>query len=209
MRSITERKNGDGSVTHQVVIEMGGMRGERSFADANEAREFLGIPELSPRPAFDWGSRRPHILRLHGLAYETCGRAGELLKACWEDFELDGRTWLIPAANNKNRRARLVPLTVEAVRLLMDMQPLAEPSNPRVFHALTSTLCSPKAFRAVMLKMGLPCRNFIELRMLAKKRFESRSDLTQAEICRIVDGPLPVAPIKERRAQLRPSGPRA
>ena len=209
MKSIIEKKNEDGSVTYQAVIGVGGAQGERSFAIAKEAREFLGFPEPNTKPTIDWGNRRFHILRLHGLAYETCARSGELLKARWEDFDLDGRTWLIPAANNKNRRARVVPLTAEAVRLLIAMQPLADPSNPRVFHALASAACSPKAFHAVMLQMGLPCRNFIELRRLAIKCFESRSTLTQVEICQIIDRPLPLPPMKGRKAYTLPTGPRA
>lgn len=209
MKSIAEKKNEDGSVTHLAVINRGGAHTVSSLATAKEAREFFGIPEPTPMPVIDGKKRRLHVLRLHGLAYETCGRAGELLKARWEDYDLAGRTWMIPAANNKNRRARVVPLTAEAVRLLIAMQPLADPSNPRVFHALASAACSPKAFHAVMLQMGLPCRNFIELRRLAIKCLESRSLLTEVEICQIVDRPLSLPPMKGRKAYILPTGPRA
>ncbi len=58
-------------------------------------------------------------------------RPGELRKAEWTEFDLDGATWTIPAARMKGRlKAKLngpphvVPLATQSVAILRDLQPL-------------------------------------------------------------------------------------
>lgn len=45
------------------------------------------------------------------LILATGVRVGELLKAKWQDFDLDANTWTIPAENSKNSRAHLIHLS--------------------------------------------------------------------------------------------------
>ncbi len=51
-------------------------------------------------------------------------RPGELRKAAWAEFDLAKAEWNIPAERMKGRQAHLVPLPVQAVRILEDLQPL-------------------------------------------------------------------------------------
>lgn len=58
-------------------------------------------------------------------------RPGELRKAEWSEFDLDGETWTVPAARMKGRlKAKLngpphvVPLASQAVAILRDLHPL-------------------------------------------------------------------------------------
>jgi len=65
-------------------------------------------------------------------------RPGELRKAEWAEFDLDGGIWRIPAARMKMKAAHLVPLSMQAVEVLRDLYPLTG-SGPLVFPALGSS----------------------------------------------------------------------
>lgn len=49
-------------------------------------------------------------------------RTGELRCARWEEFDLDGAMWEIPAERMKMRRRHLVPLPPQAVKLLRELR---------------------------------------------------------------------------------------
>ena len=51
----------------------------------------------------------------------TCTRSAEVLKATWDEFDLDSEfpTWTIPASRMKNRLAHTVPLSTQAVEVLL------------------------------------------------------------------------------------------
>jgi len=51
-------------------------------------------------------------------------RPGELRKAEWAEFDLDGAEWRIPAEKMKMRDMHIIPLSVQAVAILWDLQPL-------------------------------------------------------------------------------------
>jgi integrase len=51
-------------------------------------------------------------------------RPGELRAAEWEEFDLDGAIWRIPAERMKMKAAHLVPLSTQAVEVLRELQPL-------------------------------------------------------------------------------------
>jgi integrase len=51
-------------------------------------------------------------------------RPGELRKAEWSEFDLDGATWRIPAARMKMRTEHIVPLSRRAVEILSELKPL-------------------------------------------------------------------------------------
>lgn len=58
-------------------------------------------------------------------------RPGELRKAVWSEFELDGDEplWRIPAKRMKMREQHLVPLSKQAVAILCDLRPLTGPDG--------------------------------------------------------------------------------
>jgi integrase len=55
------------------------------------------------------------------LLMMTGVRRDEAREAKWSEFDLDARTWLIPAERSKNRREHLVPLSPEALAVLRNM----------------------------------------------------------------------------------------
>jgi integrase len=60
-------------------------------------------------------------LRLAPLVFV---RPGELRKAEWSEFDLDGATWRIPAIRMKMRVEHIVPLSRQAVEVLRELHPL-------------------------------------------------------------------------------------
>jgi integrase len=60
-------------------------------------------------------------LRLAPLVFV---RPGELRKAEWSEFDLDGATWRIPPERMKMRSEHIVPLSRQAVEILRELHPL-------------------------------------------------------------------------------------
>ncbi|MDH6231039.1 integrase [Mesorhizobium soli] len=57
-------------------------------------------------------------LQLMALLYP---RPGELRLSCWEEFDLDGSSWTVPAARTKMRREHTKPLPQQAVTVLREL----------------------------------------------------------------------------------------
>jgi integrase len=51
-------------------------------------------------------------------------RPGELRRAEWAEFDLDGAEWRIPAARMKMREQHIVPLSTQAVEVMRELMPL-------------------------------------------------------------------------------------
>ena len=58
------------------------------------------------------------------LAPLTFVRPGELRRAEWPEFDFDKAEWRIPAERMKMREQHIVPLSTQAVAVLMELQPL-------------------------------------------------------------------------------------
>ena len=58
------------------------------------------------------------------LAPLTFVRPGELRRAEWAEFDLDGAEWRIPAERMKMRAPHVVPLSSQAVTVLRELEPL-------------------------------------------------------------------------------------
>lgn len=54
----------------------------------------------------------------------TFVRTGELIKATWNEFDLDQGQWSIPAARMKMKRPHIVPLSRQSVEILRQLQTL-------------------------------------------------------------------------------------
>lgn len=59
----------------------------------------------------------------------TGARSGELLKARWEEFDLDHGTWERPSHHTKQRRMSHVPLNESALRILLQLHAAAHGSE--------------------------------------------------------------------------------
>lgn len=89
------------------------------------------------------------------LAPRLFVRPGELRKAEWAEINLDGAEWRIPAAKMKMRHEHIVPLSRQAVALLVELQPLT--GNGRyVFPNLRTTglPLSEVAILAALRRLG-------------------------------------------------------
>jgi integrase len=51
-------------------------------------------------------------------------RPGELRKAEWKEFDLEGAEWRIPADKMKSRQKHIVPPSKQALALLKELKPL-------------------------------------------------------------------------------------
>jgi integrase len=60
-----------------------------------------------------------YALRLLALTFV---RTGELIEATWEEIDLDGATWIVPAERMKMKTEHVVPLSRQAVALLRDLK---------------------------------------------------------------------------------------
>lgn len=52
----------------------------------------------------------------------TGARRGEVLKATWDQFDLDAGIWIKPSAHTKTKKNHRVPLSAPAMQLLVDME---------------------------------------------------------------------------------------
>ncbi len=85
----------------------------------------------------------------------TCTRPGEARGARKQEFNLDERTWTIPATRMKMRREHKVPLSKQAYQLVMDNWSEIEEIT-LIFPSLVSTrkLLSENAFNTVLRRIG-------------------------------------------------------
>ena len=67
------------------------------------------------------------------LAFEllvlTAARSGEVRKATWDEFDLDGATWTVPAERMKANREHRVPLSKRALEVLAQAAGLSDGSG--------------------------------------------------------------------------------
>ncbi|WP_394065199.1 tyrosine-type recombinase/integrase [Alcaligenes sp. WGS1538] len=75
-----------------------------------------------------WGGRALTKAALRLLAL-TFVRTVELRRATWDQFDLDNAVWTIPAANMKMRRPHIVPLSRQALALLLRLRETARPDG--------------------------------------------------------------------------------
>jgi integrase len=63
------------------------------------------------------------------LAPHVFVRPGELRQARWEEIDLDGALWTIPAAKTKMRKDHRVPLSRQAVAILRELNAITGPAG--------------------------------------------------------------------------------
>ena len=85
------------------------------------------------------------------FAAMTGARSGEVRGATWDEFDLTGRLWIIPAARMKASKEHRVPLPKEALSLIKLMPRLN--SSPFVFAAPREGMLSDMSLSAVMRRL--------------------------------------------------------
>lgn len=92
------------------------------------------------------------------LAFEllilTAARTSEVLRASWNEFDLDGKTWTIPATRIKAGREHRVPLSPRCIEILERVQTLSN-GGQYVFPGRTANRpLSNMAFLMVLRRMN-------------------------------------------------------
>lgn len=86
----------------------------------------------------------------------TVARSGEVRGATWDEVDLEGKVWTIPAARMKAGRTHRVPLTDRALHILGLVRPLRRVDG-RVFPGIKrGTALSDMTLAAVLRRMGIP-----------------------------------------------------
>ena len=95
------------------------------------------------------------VLRSALQALALCyPRPGELQKARWRDIDLDAATWIIPAANAKERREYLIPLSRQAIAILSALPDTRVPDAP-VFPAPSGRPLSKISLQNALIAVGV------------------------------------------------------
>lgn len=105
-------------------------------------RGAIARPKSNPMAALtDWDGVRRLVLAIDAfegraitkaalwLSLLCAQRPGELRQARWDEFDLEERTWTIPASRMKMRRPHRVPLSDQATKVLSDLRQLSAYSN--------------------------------------------------------------------------------
>jgi integrase len=137
----------------ESVLDYAKARGWRS--GENPARWRGHVANMLPRlskgqrvkhlAALPWGDMGAFVARLRGelgmaaraleFTILTAGRTGEVLGARWDEIDLEGGLWNIPAARMKAGREHRVPLSVAAMGLVTALLPMRDADfEDWVFH---------------------------------------------------------------------------
>lgn len=83
----------------------------------------------------------------------TATRSGDVRGATWEEIDIDGALWIIPAARMKAGKEHRVPLSQQVIEKLRALPRLAD--NTLVFPAPRGGVLSDMTMTAVMRRMGV------------------------------------------------------
>jgi len=92
--------------------------GHYAAIDADELPEFLRTLEHNDARLFIQTRLAVRLLML------TFVRTGELIGSKWEEIDLEGKQWTIPAERMKMRRPHIVPLSKQAISVLREQKKL-------------------------------------------------------------------------------------
>ncbi|MCZ8106771.1 MAG: tyrosine-type recombinase/integrase [Burkholderiales bacterium] len=134
----------------EAVLAAATARGHRTGANPAQWRNHLN--RLLPKPkklkkghhrAMPFGDVPTFLKRLRvvggssAMALEflilTAARTGEVLGAHWDEIDLEGRLWTIPATRMKAGRAHRVPLSDRAIDILATMAEVRAKDHPFIF----------------------------------------------------------------------------
>jgi integrase len=117
-------------------------------------------------PALDWRQLPAFMAKLRAnettagraLAFTilTSARKGETFGATWSEFDLESRTWTIPAARMKAKREHRVPLSDAALAILAEMQGRSLPRHRGlVFAGQKGRLSNTTFYRVINERLGV------------------------------------------------------
>lgn len=132
LETASRAKNKAGQVFRYAIVE-----GKSELDPTAALRGALKSPDVRHNVAITDPAKIGELLRaMEGFAGQPVTaaalkftplvfvRPGELRKAVWEEFDLDGAMWRIPAERMKMKAAHLVPLSKQAVAILRQLHAL-------------------------------------------------------------------------------------
>lgn len=154
-----------------AVLDYAHARGWRtSEAPARSLTAGKGLPKQAGgkhHPAMPYAEVPAFLTRLRvtggvwgRLALEflifTAARSQEVRLATWEEFDLEGRLWTVPAEHMKMRRAHSVPLSPEALAVLHSALAVRLRGTKLVFPGANRSIMSDMTLLAVIRRMKEP-----------------------------------------------------
>lgn len=88
----------------------------RVTLDIKEIPEFLRVLDRNEARLYKQTQLAMRLLMF------TFVRTNELINARWEEFDLEEKTWVVPAARMKMRRDHIVPLSDQAIAILRELK---------------------------------------------------------------------------------------
>jgi integrase len=97
--------------------------------------EHLAALPYAALPGFLTNLRKREAVSARALEFLilTAARTGEVIGARWNEIDLRDKVWTVPAARMKAHREHRVPLSVRALTILQDMQPVRHSDDPDAF----------------------------------------------------------------------------
>ena len=125
-------------------------------------------------------------LRFHPLAVT---RPGELRHAEWQEIDFETATWLIPAGKMKMKNPHVVPLSLQAVEILRELQSLTG-DGKYLFPSVrtTSRPISDNTMNAALRRLGYGSDDMVShgwraiFRTLADEVLQERVDIIEAQL---------------------------
>jgi integrase len=117
-------------------------------------------------PALDWRQLPAFMAKLRAnettagraLAFTilTAARKGETFGATWDEFDMESRTWTIPAARMKAGREHRIPLSDAALAVLAEMRSRSLPRHRGlVFPGQKGRLSNTTFYRVINERLGV------------------------------------------------------
>jgi integrase len=136
------------------------------------AMNYVAVPTFM----FELRGRQATAALALEFAILTAARSGEVLRARWNEFELDRATWTIPAARMKAGREHRVPLSERALEIVKKMheardgefvfpgqkrgEPLSTMALEMVLRRMTIKNATVHGFRSAFRDWSAECTNF-------------------------------------------------
>jgi integrase len=160
--------------------------------DIKEVPEFLESIKRNDARLY---SRTRRAIELSMLTFV---RPGELRKATWNEFDFDEKQWTIPAERMKMKRAHIVPLSKQAIKILMEQKEETDHLNtPYVFPSQIRPRdpMSDGTVNVALKKLGYKGRmNAHGFRALARTAIREKlgyePDVIEAQLAHKAAGPL-------------------
>ncbi len=109
------------------------------------------------------------------MALATGARLDEISELPWSELDFANKRWYLPAARTKAGKARKIPISKRAMRVLKVLRADADEADPRVFHRLGESGSLSTRFWTLTREAKVPDFRFHDYRHEAIVRFVIRA----------------------------------